>query len=227
MPHLLALLKPYFPYLWYLLAGLISLLVAHRSQIDHWAEQNPRLAGLMKLLRSVGLDPWMLVQAVSLIVKGRLPAKVTAGSRSVRPPPLGGVCLAVVCALFLVGCPGPGAGPSSPKEAGAQTAELVKSVRAGAVLAVRVLDLVNATWIDSVKTPTNAQIDVMRTTTTALAKARDILSKSADVEREVRDAGKELALVARELAAMGVPLPPELAPVLEVLDGFVRAGGDS
>jgi hypothetical protein len=226
-PTLHAILVFLQPYAWYVALGAVSLLLSHRSQVDAWAEKNPRLAGLMKLLRSLGLDPWMFVQSVSLIAKGRLPKAVTDGSRSVRPPPLAVVAL-MIGALMLTGCPGPaGPGPATPAGTGAQAAELVKSVRAGAVLAVRTLDLVNAAWIDSVKTPTNEQLDVMRKTTGALAAARDILNASADVETQVREAGKQLVTVAHALAGAGVPIPPELLPVLDVVEGFLRAGGDS
>jgi hypothetical protein len=65
-------------YAWYLAFGLVSLLLAKRSQIDAWAESNPRLAGTLKLLRALGLDPWMALQSLSLIVRGKLPAKPDA-----------------------------------------------------------------------------------------------------------------------------------------------------
>src|SRR5690606_9622261 len=57
----------------YVALGLISLLIANRSQIDEWAEKNPRVAGILKLMRALGIDPWMLLQSISLIVRGRLP----------------------------------------------------------------------------------------------------------------------------------------------------------
>lgn len=206
------------PYAWYLVFGLVSLALSHRSQIDAWAEQNPRLAGLMKLLRSLGLDPWMFVQSVSLIVKGRLPVKVTAGSRSVRPPPLAGLTLALVLGLSVLGC----ARGATPTKTGADAAQVVKSVRAGAVLAVRVLDEVNADWMDSVQTPTSSQLDVMRATTHALVKARNILSKATITEADLRDAGTEVLLAAQLLDSVRAKLPSEVAPVLEVLRGYLE-----
>jgi hypothetical protein len=78
------------PYALWLTAGLLSLLLANKSQVDGWAEKNPRLAGLMKLTRSLGLDPWMLVQALSLLVKARLPVKLQAAkliAEKDAPPP--------------------------------------------------------------------------------------------------------------------------------------------
>jgi hypothetical protein len=66
------------PWVGWLFLGLLSLLVSQKSQIDAWAEKNPRAAGFMKLLRSLGIDPWLLVQSLSLIVRGKLPVKLQA-----------------------------------------------------------------------------------------------------------------------------------------------------
>jgi hypothetical protein len=75
MSHALVYLTPLA--LW-LLSGVLSAVLAKRSQIDHWCEQHPRVAGLLKILRGSGLDPWMFVQGVSLLVKGALPVKLQA-----------------------------------------------------------------------------------------------------------------------------------------------------
>jgi hypothetical protein len=65
---------------------LISLALAYcvlqvaygrRSQIDSWCEARPKVAGVMKLLRAVLPDPWLLVQGLTLLVKGRLPLAYT------------------------------------------------------------------------------------------------------------------------------------------------------
>jgi hypothetical protein len=131
LAHLMVYLVPLG--LW-LASGVLSAALAKRSQIDAWCEQRPRLAGFLKLLRSTGLDPWMFVQAVTLIVKARLPVKLQAAKiiaaqdaaakgietplavvlevqkqRSVRPPPPSSklpplALLAVV--LVLLGCQG-------------------------------------------------------------------------------------------------------------------------
>jgi len=58
----------------YLLSSLLSLLIARKSQVDAWAESHPRIAAALKLMRSLGLDPWMFVQALSLATLKRLPA---------------------------------------------------------------------------------------------------------------------------------------------------------
>lgn len=66
------------PWAAWLAFGVLSLVLSKRSQIDGWAEKHPRVAGVMKLLRSVGLDPWLFAQSATLIVKGRLPVKLQA-----------------------------------------------------------------------------------------------------------------------------------------------------
>jgi len=80
----------------YLLSGLFSMLFARRSQVDAWAESHPRLAAVLKLLRSLGLDPWMLLQSLSLLVRGRLP-------QSAKSPPHGPSHLGPALLLLLAG----------------------------------------------------------------------------------------------------------------------------
>jgi len=53
--------------------GLLNSLIGHKSQVDAWAEKKPALASVLKVLRGLGLDPWMLVQAATLATKKRLP----------------------------------------------------------------------------------------------------------------------------------------------------------
>jgi len=55
------------------LTGVFNLIFANKSQINEWAAANPRLAGLLKITRALGLDPQHLWAAGALIVKGRLP----------------------------------------------------------------------------------------------------------------------------------------------------------
>lgn len=59
--------------IWYVAAGVISLLFSKKSQLDHWVEESPRRAALHKILRSVGFDPWMFLQGFWLLVRGKLP----------------------------------------------------------------------------------------------------------------------------------------------------------
>jgi hypothetical protein len=51
----------------------LQFIYGRRSQIDAWCEARPKIAGVMKLLRAVFPDPWLLVQGLTLLVKGRLP----------------------------------------------------------------------------------------------------------------------------------------------------------
>jgi hypothetical protein len=51
----------------------LQFVYGRRSQIDAWCEARPKIAGVMKLLRAVFPDPWLLVQGLTLLVKGRLP----------------------------------------------------------------------------------------------------------------------------------------------------------
>lgn len=78
------------PIVLYLTLGVVSLLLAYRSQLDEWAESNPRVAGTLKLMRSVGIDPWMLLQGLSLILRGRLPKPPGEGNGAGSGPGTGG-----------------------------------------------------------------------------------------------------------------------------------------
>lgn len=59
---------------WPVASALLSLLVGERSRVDAWCEAHPRVAGGIKLLRAMGVDPWLIVSATSLIVNKKLPA---------------------------------------------------------------------------------------------------------------------------------------------------------
>lgn len=52
---------------------LVNLAFGFRSQLDAWCERNRYAAGVLKILRSLGVDPWMFIAGVGLILKGRLP----------------------------------------------------------------------------------------------------------------------------------------------------------
>lgn len=91
----------------YLALGVINLLLGHKSQIDAWAEANPRLAAMLKLSRSLGLDPWMLLQSLSLFIRGRLPATMKASETkrtTIKPPPLAVLVLALGLAPLFLRC---------------------------------------------------------------------------------------------------------------------------
>jgi hypothetical protein len=52
----------------------IQMVLTRKSQIDAWCEANPKRASLMKAIRSLCPDPWMMLQALALLFRGRLPA---------------------------------------------------------------------------------------------------------------------------------------------------------
>jgi hypothetical protein len=112
----------------YLVSGIVSLILANKSQIDGWANANPRLAGILKLMRGLGLDPWLLLQSLSLLILGRLPQKPPqdppapptdekpVGRVQLIPPrvPPGSAAMIALFALcLLVGCSSSGP-PSKP-----------------------------------------------------------------------------------------------------------------
>jgi len=61
---------------WYLLSGVLSYVIARRTQIDAWCAANPKLAFALNLLRAIGLDPLKITQA----------AKTYADSKAEFPP---------------------------------------------------------------------------------------------------------------------------------------------
>lgn len=104
---------------WYLALGVISLLLSRRSQVDAWAEQNPRIAGVMKALRALGLDPWMFVQSLSLIVRKKLPEKP-----STSPKPTTGAAALVLALALAPGMVSCASGPTKPVCAPEQLAKI-------------------------------------------------------------------------------------------------------
>jgi hypothetical protein len=67
-----------------LIAFILNLVLGYRSQVNAWAESKPRLASALKLLRATGIDPWMLLQSLSLAVRKRLPAAVRVDGGAVK-----------------------------------------------------------------------------------------------------------------------------------------------
>jgi hypothetical protein len=55
------------------LTGIFNLILGHKSQVEAWAESNPKLAAILKFTRALGFDPWNLIAAISLIVQKKLP----------------------------------------------------------------------------------------------------------------------------------------------------------
>ena len=211
-PELVALLPALKPLLYVLLFGLLGTLlesIGTRFNVPLLVAIGQRIEG-----------------AFADLPKAFRGSRLTASESAKKLPsipPLVALAMAFALGLSLVAC---GSNAPPPAKTGSDAAQVVKSVRAGAVLAVRVLDAANATWIDSVKTPSQADLDAMRTTTEALARARDLLNKGEDLEAQVRGAGREILRVAQLLESLGVKLPPELAPVLGFLQGYADAGGE-
>ncbi len=58
---------------WWMLTGIINLAFAYKSQIEAWAEANPRLASLLKFTRALGFDPWNLLSSLKLFAQKKLP----------------------------------------------------------------------------------------------------------------------------------------------------------
>lgn len=69
--------------------SLVTLLLGYKSQLDGWSSQNPRIAGLLKIARSVSFDVFMLRQGLTLVVAGRLPKDLTEPSKPKDPPDSG------------------------------------------------------------------------------------------------------------------------------------------
>jgi hypothetical protein len=53
------------------------MLIGHRSQLDSWVTKHPKVGGILKVIRGMlPGDPWLIIQGISLLVKGTLPAKL-------------------------------------------------------------------------------------------------------------------------------------------------------
>ncbi len=90
--------------IWLAATALLNLL-AHRSQVDAWCERRPRLAAVLKVMRGMGLDPWLLVQALSLALRGRLPTALRPPEKAPDTLRTGATLLVVLLgALTLSGC---------------------------------------------------------------------------------------------------------------------------
>lgn len=80
---------------------LLQYIYGKRSQVDAWCEQQPRLAGLVKIIRGVLPDPWLFVQGVTLLLKGRLPLAYSSLVDKIIK-----ALTASTAALILLGCGG-------------------------------------------------------------------------------------------------------------------------
>jgi len=55
------------------LVFIINLIVSRKSQIDAWCEANPRVSSVLKILRGLGIDPWIIIQGIALLFTAKLP----------------------------------------------------------------------------------------------------------------------------------------------------------
>lgn len=149
------------------------LIVALRSRTpEAWvalAERSPRLHGVIRLLRAIGLDPVKALSAVGQIVTGRAPTRAVQLADTIAPPspskvppgPVdhsgerggvrvgllislsGAVLAACVAGALLVGCPGPVApvdgGPAVTPSGWTSTARVVLDTLRWAVPAARAI----------------------------------------------------------------------------------------
>ena len=84
-------------WVWFAFALLYicNLLLGHRSQLDSWVRAHPKMGGFLKLVRGfLPADPWLIIQGVSLLAKGTLPAKfapivsvIDTPTAALPPPP--------------------------------------------------------------------------------------------------------------------------------------------
>lgn len=86
---------------WFGLTFLLNLVLGKKSQIDAWCETRPRISGLLKLTRGLGLDPWLALQGLSLVVAKKLPTAYAALAER-----LARVLAGAAVALLLAGCAG-------------------------------------------------------------------------------------------------------------------------
>jgi hypothetical protein len=222
------------PYAWYLALGVVSLLLSRRSRIDAWAESQPRLAGFMKLLRAAGLDPWEGLEAVCLIVKGRLPVKVTAGSKSISPPPLAVLALCFFVAVsssLVVGCAG-----TTPEAKGAAAAQEARLVYSASAVVLTELVRLDADWMASLTDQGSAAAAastakkvsaLLDAATAALARAKPYLATGKDAalaKQELTTALQTIEDALELLAELGKQPSPETLDALGYLHGFLLGG---
>lgn len=66
--------------------GVLMIVVGRKSQIDAWCMQHPRWAGLLKCIRGVCPDPFLLIQGIALIVLRRMPTAYQQLVTTIVPP---------------------------------------------------------------------------------------------------------------------------------------------
>lgn len=213
----------------YLVLGVVMLLVARKSQVDAWAELNPRLAGFLKILRGVSFDTLIIRQGLWLIFVSRLPPEPKLKSKGL-PPGVATLMLVLSCGLIC-------ASPALLTACSASQATKAQMVEAGKALAFNsaatalvLLDKAEADRIDAIKTPTAAQVEQAKKNVTKLRAARDALQvvrdwmlgqSGADGPALLKDTLAALQSVADSIDAEGGVLPVEVDQMLKAGRAFL------
>jgi hypothetical protein len=67
-------------WVWFAFAILyiINVIIGKHSQLDSWVLAHPKVGGTLKLIRGfLPCEPFLILQGISLLIKGTLPAKLT------------------------------------------------------------------------------------------------------------------------------------------------------
>ena len=62
--------------LWYVVAGLITLLFAKKTRIDAWCLAHPKLQFVLNLMRATGLDFWKIFASIKTLADARIAAMI-------------------------------------------------------------------------------------------------------------------------------------------------------
>lgn len=66
---------------------LCNVILGHRSQLDSWVTKHPKVGGVLKVIRgALPCDPWLIIQGLSLLVRGTLPAKFAPIANAINTP---------------------------------------------------------------------------------------------------------------------------------------------
>jgi|SRR6478736_2936291 len=174
------------------ITGICNALLSRKSQIEHWAEQNPRAAAVQKFMRAVGFDPWNLIAAGKLWSQGKLPLAQKAGAVVVedgkikptkaRAMPLGPMAMLTLCAMLALtplACI-PHGQPTTAADAAAQVPRDVAIAYAALCTALELADTIEVQHLDSLKNPTQAQLDQAEAVIAKLKMVRAALAQVRD-----------------------------------------------
>jgi hypothetical protein len=209
----------------YLLFGVLALLLARKSQVDAWVEAHPRIGGIMKALRGAGLDPWLIVQGICLIVLGRLPKKPVIDTKPKPPSALALLLLSLGLALSVATLQ-PACSSLPPPPSKAQVIEASKALAFNeAAVALALLDEAETKRQDAIAQPTDAQVvqasarvALLRTARNDLELVRDWIEGTSDADgpRLIHEAIENLQRVVDSVKAEGGTVPPEVEKAIDL-----------